>query len=237
MPLSTKQIAVRKITSNKPRSEFDNNKIEQAARSIIAAEGVINPLVVRRTGMNSFELVDGDFEYHAAARAKEIDLAVGENIAAYIIEEEAENEKLLKEQLEIFRKPSLSAPEPSSIKHSSNLEIRLTNIESRTDRRFSDLEQQDKELAQKIADLEIALNERLPEKIPPLKIFNENQEAELAQKLSTSVGAKKASNFAQQIIEARITKPFKSLAEVVAKINGLGDKTMLKIIDRWLYSQ
>ena len=57
---------------------------------IIAAEGIINPLILNRTGINSFAVVDGYFEYHAAARAKEIDLARGETVAAYIVEEENE---------------------------------------------------------------------------------------------------------------------------------------------------
>lgn len=238
MPLSIKQIAVSKISSSKLRSEFDNEKIERAARSIVAAEGVINPLIVKRTGIKSYELVDGDFEFHAAARAKEINIARGENIAAYIIEEE-DTESILKEQIEIFRKLKTIEPSTDSSleKDRSNLENRLTNIESRTDSRFDELKEYIKKLEEKDAKLEKTLNERLPEKIPPLQIFNEASETELVQKLSPIVNSKKANNFVKQIIKVRKEQSFESLTEVVSKISGLGDKTMLKIVDRWLYSQ
>jgi ParB family chromosome partitioning protein len=52
--------------------------------------------------MDAYEIVDGDFEYYAAARAKEIEPLKGETIGAFILEQE--NEELLLEQLEILRK-------------------------------------------------------------------------------------------------------------------------------------
>jgi len=73
----------------------------------------------------------------------------------------------------------------------------------------------------------------MPEKIEPLKTFNEASLIELARKLKPFLnGDKTVNKIAPKIIAAR---PFKSLTEVVEKVKGLGDKTMVKIVDSWLY--
>jgi|SRR5919199_68058 ParB family chromosome partitioning protein len=104
--LSPSLVAVKKITSAVPRSNFAEADLEKLARLILESGGLINPIIVRRNGMDAYEIVDGDFEYYAAARAKEIEPLKGETIGAFILEEE--NEKLLLEQLEILRKTAIT---------------------------------------------------------------------------------------------------------------------------------
>lgn len=227
MRLLPSLVEVKSVTSIQSRSNFDEQKIEQAAQSIVVGEGIINPIVVTRTGINSFQVVNGHFEYHAAARAKEIDLAKGETIAAYIIE--GENEAILKEQVEIFRESQEDNPD-TSVNH---LETRLTNLELRIDNRLKELKdeysQKNKKLEQEIN----SLNSKLPEKIEPLTTFNEASLPDLTSKLKPILGSGKTnSKIAQQILEKR---PFKSLTDIVDKVNGLGDTRMLKIVDNWLY--
>ncbi len=53
MRLSTSLIAVKRITSSVPCSDFID--IEQSAQLILDAEGVINPIVVRRTSLYFYE--------------------------------------------------------------------------------------------------------------------------------------------------------------------------------------
>ncbi|MEM7591149.1 MAG: ParB N-terminal domain-containing protein [Cyanobacteria bacterium P01_A01_bin.83] len=235
MSLSTSLVEVRTITCDQPRSNFDEQKIEAAAQLIIAAEGIINPIIVRRTGINSFQVIEGDFEYHAAARARELNLEIGEAIAAYIIE--GDNETLIKEQIAIFRQKLKTTPlipqDNHSISNVSNLEIRLTNIESRMENRLNELKseytQKNKELKQEIE----YLREELPKSIEPLITFNQSDLTELTIKLKPILRSdKKANDIASKIIKAR---PFKSLIEVIEKVNGLGDKTMVRIVDNWLY--
>lgn len=102
MRLSTSLVAVKKITSTIPRSEFLDNELEQAARLILEAEGVVKPLVLLRTSLESYEIVAGDFEYYAAARAREINPLKGEMIGAFIIA--PENEDAIRQQVELLRK-------------------------------------------------------------------------------------------------------------------------------------
>jgi ParB family chromosome partitioning protein len=68
--------------------------------------------VVRRTSLKSYELVDGVFEYYAAARAREINPFQGEMITAFIIE--PENDEFLTKQVDLFRKLKSTCVETSS---------------------------------------------------------------------------------------------------------------------------
>ena len=86
MLLSPEFILVKEITSNVPRSKFSDTEIEKLAQSILTVEGLIRPIVVRPTGIDTYEVVDGDREYHAAVRAREIDGRKGERITAIVIE-------------------------------------------------------------------------------------------------------------------------------------------------------
>jgi hypothetical protein len=108
MKLSTSLVPVIKITSSKPPLEVvdDADALERAAQLMLEVEGLVNPIILRRTGLESYEVVDGHFEYHAAARAREINLRKGEMVNAYIIE--PESEELIKEQVELLRKPKTS---------------------------------------------------------------------------------------------------------------------------------
>ncbi|OIP76896.1 MAG: hypothetical protein AUK48_05120 [Oscillatoriales cyanobacterium CG2_30_44_21] len=88
MKLSTSLVAVKKIIDPTSHSSFDPEQVERLAQLILQLEGLINPLIVRRASFQSYEVVEGHFEYQAAARAREIDPRKGEMISAYIIEPE-----------------------------------------------------------------------------------------------------------------------------------------------------
>ncbi|MDE5094844.1 MAG: ParB N-terminal domain-containing protein [Trichodesmium sp. St11_bin5] len=86
MLLSAEFVLVKEINSNVPRSNFSDTEIEKLARSILEVGGVIRPIVVRPTGIDSYEVVEGHLEYHAAVRAKEINGRDGERITAFVME-------------------------------------------------------------------------------------------------------------------------------------------------------
>ncbi|MFE1744877.1 Rho termination factor N-terminal domain-containing protein [Coleofasciculus sp. H7-2] len=144
MKLSTSLVAVKKINSNVPRSIFLEDDLNRAAELILQAEGIINPPVIRRTSLESYEVVDGDFEYYAAVRAREIDPRKGEMIGAFIIE--SENEKVLIEQVKLLRnkgffnnQEEVADTQPLNTVKPSNKAIQLEilpEIESLIDRKF-----------------------------------------------------------------------------------------------------
>ncbi|WP_414562780.1 MULTISPECIES: ParB N-terminal domain-containing protein [unclassified Anabaena] len=240
MKLSTSLVAVKKISCTKPRSLFSDDELEKAAQSILESEGVINPIVIRRTSLKSYELVDGAFEFYAAARAREIDPRKGEMISVFIIE--PENEEVLTKQVELFRKSkslissSASTNSDSQQTLSTNIDLRvtnnesrMTNIESRFDNYTQELQTDFRNEIKKINDRLNAIETMIPKPMEPLVALNNLKLHELVSRL-------KRVNVKTQIIEKIVNEReangnFTSFSNVVERIKGLGDKTMLKIID------
>ncbi|WP_254568477.1 hypothetical protein [Oscillatoria sp. HE19RPO] len=103
-------VAVKKITSSVPRETFSELELEQVAKLSLEASGLINPMVLRRTSMQSYEVVDGHFEYYAAVKAKELEPMKGEMIPAFLLE--PENEEVLLEQVKVLRQVGNQAAIP-----------------------------------------------------------------------------------------------------------------------------
>ncbi|MEG4997398.1 ParB/Srx family N-terminal domain-containing protein [Microcoleus sp. B4-D4] len=279
-------VAVKKIVSAVPSSNFAQPDLEKLARLILNLGGLINPIIVRRTGMDSYEIVDGNFEFYAAARAKEIEPFKGETIGAFILE--PENEELLLAQLEILRSGAVSesrgesaTPEESSITESvgenpvseppSSFEQRLINIEARLENEINELKaehaREKQVLAERIQEVENLFSQQLPllieagldrrierlkleseaakppavelESVTPslsgsmplLEALNTQDKAQLKASLEATTFLK--APVIQLILKERDVRPFVSFANVVERIKGLTDKTMIKIIDYW----
>ncbi|MEG3938450.1 MULTISPECIES: ParB/Srx family N-terminal domain-containing protein [unclassified Microcoleus] len=279
-------VAVKKIVSAVPSSNFAQPDLEKLARLILNLGGLINPIIVRRTGMDSYEIVDGNFEFYAAARAKEIEPFKGETIGAFILE--PENEELLLAQLEILRSGAVSesrgesaTPEESSITESvgenpvseppSSFEQRLINIEARLENQINELKaehaREKQVLAERIQEVENLFSQQLPllieagldrrierlkleseaakppavelESVTPslsgsmplLEALNTQDKAQLKASLEATTFLK--APVIQLILKERDVRPFVSFANVVERIKGLTDKTMIKIIDYW----
>ncbi|MEG4529008.1 ParB N-terminal domain-containing protein [Microcoleus sp. D2_18a_D3] len=297
-------VLVKKITSTVPRSNFAERDLEKLAQLILELGGLINPIILRRNGMDSYEIVDGDFEYYAAVRAREINPMKGETIGAFILE--PENEGLLLEQVQALRKsaktenlvenpetgvlyentssqPADSIKNPVSLvevpnlgenespQESSSLEQRLTNIEAEFARQINDLKaeyaREQKVFAQSIQELENRILQQVPllveaglenrinelkSELPPEKpvvveripqfenVASESMSA--LEALNTLDEFKMLANFQdaglkspviKRIIKEREVQPFVSFTSAVKRIDGLTDKTMIKIIDKW----
>lgn len=113
MKLSTSLVAVKKINSTLPSSNFSEDDLNRVAELILKAEGIINPLILRRTSQESYEVLDGHFEYYAAAKAREKDPLKGEMIGAFIIE--PENQEVFKEQVKALRERETPSYETKQI--------------------------------------------------------------------------------------------------------------------------
>jgi len=290
--LSPSLVAVKKITSTVPRANFADRDLEKVAQLILELGGLINPIILRRNGMDAYEIVDGDFEYYAAAKAREIDPKKGETIGAFILE--PENEQLLLEQVQALRRcaiiedlvespetgffdentssqPADSIKNPVSLVESSSLEQRLTNIEAQFASQINELKaeyaREQKVLAQSIQEIENRIlaqvsllveaglanrinelkPELLPEKqvvvkpIPEVESLTSQPMSVLAalntlDKIQLSATLKDAGlkpAVIQIILKERDVQPFVSFATAVKRIDGLTEKTMIKIIDKW----
>jgi len=225
-------VAVKRITSTVPRSNFSEADLDKLARLILESGGLINPIIVRRNGMDAYEIVDGDFEYYAAARAKEIEPLKGETIGAFVLEEE--NEELLLEQLEILRKTAIIESQSVNVvpQPSSSFEQRLTNIETRLENRINELKaeytREKQALIERVKDVE----SRIPKPVPLLEALNTQEPSKLAINLKNA-GIKVP--IIEQILKQRDLEQFASFENVLERMKGkgLGEKTMIKLIDKW----
>ncbi|MCY7382240.1 MAG: chromosome partitioning protein ParB [Microcoleus sp. CAN_BIN18] len=290
--LSPSLVAVKKITSTVPRANFADRDLEKVAQLILELGGLINPIILRRNGMDAYEIVDGDFEYYAAAKAREIDPKKGETIGAFILE--PENEQLLLEQVQALRRcaitedlvespetgffdentssqPADSIKNPVSLVESSSLEQRLTNIEAQFASQINELKaeyaREQKVLAQSIQEIENRIlaqvsllveaglanriNELKPELLPekqvvvkpipevesltsqPISVLEALNTLDKIQLSATLKDAGLKPAVIQIILKERDVQPFVSFATAVKRIDGLTDKTMIKIIDKW----
>lgn len=205
--------------------------MQKLARLILESGGLINPIIVRRNGMDAYEIVDGDFEYYAAARAREIEPLKGETIGAFILE--PENEEILLEQLKILRQTAIIESQSASEvpQHSSSFEQRLTNIETRLENRINELKAEYTLEKQALTERVKEVESRIPKPVPLLEALNTQVQSKLEINL-------KNAGITSQVIRENIRKqrdfePFTSFENVVQRIKGLGDKTMIKLIDKW----
>ncbi|MEG4579670.1 chromosome partitioning protein ParB [Microcoleus sp. MON1_C5] len=254
--------------------------------------------------MDSYEIVEGDFEYYAAAKAREINPMKGETIGAFILE--PENEGLLLEQVQALRKSAktenlvelpetgffeenTSSQSADSIKNpvslvevpkscenetpqsSSSLEQRLTNLEAQFENQINELKaeyaREKQVLAQSIQEVEnrilqqvsLLVEAGLANRINELNSESPTEKQVLVERIpqvenvaSESMSALEALNSLDQsalfanfkdaglklpviktIIQQRGVRQFTSFANVVERVDKLGDKTMIKIIDKW----
>jgi len=235
MKLDTAIIAVKRIRSDVPRSNFPEKKLSKLAHCILELEGVINPPVVAETDSRSYEVVDGHFEYYAAVKAREIDPRKGEMTGVFLIE--PENEASLQEQIKLLRKPRSveKTDTPSDSGESgirlTNIESRLTNIESRLESRFepalNELKGENREMRMETNLLKDRKNEQIQN---PLDIFN------LMDKRNMIHLAHMREKVADAVIRERKKEKFESLDDVIKRFKGkrvLSVNGMLKIIDKW----
>jgi hypothetical protein len=231
-------VDVKSITSTTPRSNFKVDQLENLAQSILATGALLSPLLLKQTGAETYEVLAGDLEYYAAVRAKELDPRKGEMVNAFVIP--PKQQKAAVEQAALLSPLSQpTAPQPQTTPAatpapSSDSDLRITNLESRLDEAIRDLKRsQDREinrLEQTVNDLKA----QIPQRVEPLDAFNDLSLPELAQKLaSANVRGKTAERMLKGIEKERKQAKFKSFTDIVERVDGLGDKRMLAIIDTW----
>ncbi|MGK7896849.1 MAG: helix-hairpin-helix domain-containing protein [Xenococcus sp. (in: cyanobacteria)] len=225
MKLPTKLVAVKKITSTVARSSFSAEEIEKVANLIIKVEGTINPIILRRTSLESYEVVDGHFEYYAAVRAREISLLKGEMIQAIILE--PENEAALLEQVDLLRKGSNPKPatEDKNNSNNSDLESRFANLERAFQLQFEELRKDNRSLESSLAEIK-------------KKVGNSSFSEELINKIVTRlveavVVSRSSASSVKKTIEELKANPLdlnSASQSELATVPGIGEKTALRIV-------
>ena len=227
-------VDIESITSNVPRSQYSEADLERLADQVLETKGLLKPLILKKSGFETYEVVDGHLEYYAAVRASEKNPRLGEMVNALIIAEGSEAAAI--NQVEIIHKLTASPQENGKKVADTTLESRLTNLELRIEKGFNQIrEEQLQERARvdnKLKKIEITPQQK---QIDPLESFNTLEQNELEIKLQRSK-IPVPQKIAKNIVEARRKKPNKMFADyrdVVKSVQGLGETGILTIIDDW----
>jgi len=100
MSLLTSLVDLDNIISTVPRSQFSEAELANLAQIIIESGGLVQPIILKRTGVETCEIVEGNFEYYATLKATEIDNTQSDKVRAFIIE--PEKEEIIKDQVELL---------------------------------------------------------------------------------------------------------------------------------------
>ena len=203
--LSTSLVDLDNITPKVDISDFSADEIENMANLIMTTGGVVRPIILKRTGIESCEIVTGDFEYHATVKASEIDPEHSGMIRGFIITEEQEEN--IREQQKILK--GLDSPITESPKNTieiqdsqvdltkmfNNLRLSLTKeLNSQLDQKLQPIttkldrlntssptntQSQINNIAEeKLENIESKVDQLLPKKLPEIEeIMNEQLKA------------------------------------------------------------
>ena len=225
-------VDIEDITSKLPRSVFKVEELEQIAQSIIAAGGLLSPLLLKQTGPESYEVLAGDLEYYAAVRAQEISSNEEEMVNAFIVPDNLVEDAV--EQFKIIHKSSATITSGAvNPKDRSIGSGQITNLESRIDEFMRDLKKMRRQDMQSIEQSIGNLQEQLPTKVEPLELFNHANVLELTQKLKIAgiKGKKTTEKIINSIKKEREGDPFTSFKDITDRVNGLGERGMLTLLD------
>ena len=78
-------VDVKNINSEIPRSSFVESELEQLADLILEFDGLLRPLILRETGVEKYLVIEGDREYYAAVIAKQKNLSKAEMVNAFVL--------------------------------------------------------------------------------------------------------------------------------------------------------
>lgn len=195
---------------------------------------MIRPLIIKATGAESYSVVDGHLEYHAAVRAKEKNPRKGEMVNAFVISPKIEDTVV--KQAEVLRDDESSGKIVKPPIEATNLEQRFSNLELRVEKQMNELKSELAKERQSVDDKLKEIQNLIPLRLDPLNLLNTLSQEELSMKLQRS-RIPSAEKLAKAIFDARNSKKakheFEDYRDVVKSVKGLGDKTIVTIIDEW----
>lgn len=224
-------VDVKSITSKAARSQFDVKELEQLAKSIVSAGGLLSPLLLEQKGAESYEVIAGDFEYYAAVRAQELFPREAEMVNAFVVSRKATKDAI--EQFRLLHKSEQNETPSSSIKHSSG-NGQISNLENRLDEFMRDFKQMRQKDMKSIEEEIKTLREQLPSQVEALEALNQDDVPDLMRKIArANIKGKTAEKIIKGIVKARKKKPFTSFKDAVNRVDQLGETRMLTLLDSW----
>lgn len=125
--LTTSEIDLVTIIDPDKNLLFDVDEIEHLAQSIAKVGALTRIPIVKRSGIENFQLVEGVFEYFAFLRARELNSALPDRMRVFIIP--PRSEELVQEQIDAIRRieTPINQPITPNDRDDKNLEIKIAN--------------------------------------------------------------------------------------------------------------
>jgi hypothetical protein len=215
--------------------EIRSVEIEHLAHSIVKLQGLLTIPIVKRTGVESYELLSGYLEYYATLKARELDPQLPDRLRVFIVDEESLNIAL--EQVDAIEKISKVKPSPGD-----KTQLQLDNIisilqkmqSSIPEKISTDIQQSNSKILEKI-------DSRIPKPLPALAAFNQILEPEVYRIVINKmafIGDKKATKIADKLVAVKKQDPtiqFNTFHDVLKALGRglLSKEKMLEVIDQW----
>jgi len=221
------------ITSHRSRSEFDASLIEDLSEQILKTGGLVRPLVLKQTGIESFEVVEGDLEFFAAVRAYEKDPRKAEMVNALVLKPESQ-ETVLAQIASLKAITPATTTVVTTATQSNHADVSGAWVSS-VETRLAELRQlyQQVEGQIKVNFAKLEKQSEANKYVSLLDFINNAPEAQLVSKLGHYFVQP---NQLKLILESRKKSDkngFSSYQELKEKTKKLGETSILKAIDRW----
>jgi hypothetical protein len=164
-------VDVKNITCNIPESNFADDALNSLADIIIESGGIIRPLILKTTGLETYTVVDGQFEYYAAVRAREKNPRQCEMVNAFVISPKAED-LIVKQATFIRGVESYDKPVNTRTETTSSDSSRLAYLELLIENQLNDFKLELAQERQRVEDNLKQIESQIPKQITPLEAFN-----------------------------------------------------------------
>jgi hypothetical protein len=227
--VSFAKVDVKEIRTHLNRSNFSEAEIEKLADLILAGDGLSRPLILRRLGVEEYNLVAGELEYFAAVRAREKEPQKAEMVNAILVS--GEEETTIEEQIKLLNTsaqvtPVSVMPSPATVNSEwiTSFETRLSNFREEF---FQSTRQYDARLN--------ALEKNISEDVhlSLLEAINTLDEQKLLIELSRCGMVSKKGEAVVAARRERKENGFASYQDLEKSVKGLGASGILRLIDTW----
>ena len=221
------RVDITDINPSVPRETFSETELENLANLIIEMGGLIRPAILKKADNKKvderYNIISGDLEYYASviANQKVPDI---EMINAFVVDKEAENIAL--QQIQLL------SPSPGLIttheKTDNPLELRMSNLEKRLETQLQAIrEEYQKEI--KRLEEKIIISPPPPASPPSKSILELLNSCDANQLKKAGINKTVTGNFLKE-------KPFISLNDITDRVDKMGEKTLIKLMDYLLTS-
>lgn len=225
--LNFAKIDVKEIQCDVSRSSFNSENIENLANLILDISGILQPLILKQTGVENYSIIDGYLEYFAAVRAREKDPEKGEMVHAFLVD--PKDEASIHEQIKILRGVDQNLPTTTSISGPDNNWI--SSFETRLSEIREIFFQTKRDHEYRFTQIERDVNDS--SQLDLLDLINTLDRQRLLAELSRYGLAKSKIEMIFDARKTRDSEKFESYQDIVSSTKGFGPSGMLNLIDSW----